>query len=241
MSKSSTKPKAQTKAQTKAPIKEDEALGWRRPGFPPAKEAPADKLPVLTSTAPNNPWSQYGASASSTPYQFFKFSKGEFLAGKDAVAVAIGTHMVVNMDSLEVGWIKWMDHVPSEQRLGRIAEGFKACKRDELGDTEEESWPLDDNGKSEDPWRFTNNIVMANASDGAVYTFTTSSRGGLNAIGLLCKGYGEKREQHADEWPIVELGVDSYLHSNRSYGRIKFPTFEIIGWAYKDAKTAAAF
>ncbi len=40
--------------------------------------------------------------------------------------------------------------------------------------------------------------------------------------------------QHPDEWPIVELGVGSYAHSNKAYGRIKFPTFEIVGWAPKD-------
>jgi hypothetical protein len=227
-----------TATKTQPRIQTKEAPGWRRPGYPPAKEPPA--VPAIAPTA-QNPWSEYGAAANdSARYEFLKFSKGEYLLGKDAIEVAIGTHMVVNMDSLEVGWIKWVDHVPSEQRLGRIAEGFKPCKREELGDTDEADWPLNDDGKREDCWRFTNQVTMANASDGELCTFTTSSRGGLNAIGLLAKGYGEVREQHVGEWPIIALDVGSYQHSNRAYGRIKYPIFDMVGWSPKDAKTATA-
>jgi hypothetical protein len=230
---------------TKAPAKETEAQvkqtsdspGWLRRGFP--KKADADNLPATTSAAPN-PWSAYGASASNTVYPFLKFNKGEFLAGRDAVEIAIGTRMAVDMDSLEIGWVKWLNLQKVDQLLGRIAEGFKACKRSELDDPDEESWPLDENGERKDPWQFTNQIAMATVDDGAVYTFTTSSRGGLNAIGLLCRTYGEVREQHPNEWPVVELGVGSYQHSNRAYGRVKYPIFNLVGWVPKDAKKAAA-
>jgi hypothetical protein len=244
--------KTATKAQAKAPNKvqtKEEAPGWRRPGYPSAKEAPADKLPIkealtdkLPAVAPAtpNPWSQYGASASNVTYEFLKFSKGEYLAGKDGFEIAIGTHMVVDMDSLEVGWIKWEDSRPVQRLLGRIADGFTAAKRDELGDTDKENWPLDDDDEPKDPWQFTNQVTMANTDGGAVYMFTTSSRGGLNAIGVLSKAYGELLEQHSNDWPIIELNVGSYQHSNRAYGRIKFPIFDIVGWAPKDATKVAA-
>ena len=33
---------------------------------------------------------------------------------------------------------------------------------------------------------------------------------------------------------VVALGVGSYAHRDRSIGRVKFPVFEIVGWAPKD-------
>jgi len=36
-----------------------------------------------------------------------------------------------------------------------------------------------------------------------------------------------------DEWPIVALGVGAYNHPNKAFGRIKFPTLEIVGWEDK--------
>jgi hypothetical protein len=67
----------------------------------------------------------------------------------------------------------------------------------------------------------------------SLFTFTTSSRGGLNAIGELCKAYGKAMRQRPDEFPIVALKVGSYQHSNKAYGRIKFPILEVVGWAAK--------
>jgi hypothetical protein len=213
------------------------APGWRRPGFPSAKKTSTDVV-----TTGSNPWSDYGASVVTTTFvgKLLKFSKGDYTAGKDDDEVAIGTHMVVNMLTLTTGWMKWVDNRPTEQRMGLLVEGFQPPQRSELGDLDEEAWPLDDKGKAQDPWRFTNNIVMADAESGEVYTFTTASRGGLNAIGLLCKGYGECQHLHPEEWPLIELNVGSYQHSNRAYGRIKYPILDMIGWSPKDAVKAAA-
>ena len=41
--------------------------------------------------------------------------------------------------------------------------------------------------------------------------------------------------QKPNEYPIIEIGVGSYKHPNPEFGRIKFPTFEIVGWAPKAA------
>jgi hypothetical protein len=30
--------------------------------------------------------------------------------------------------------------------------------------------------------------------------------------------------------PIIELGVGSYQHRNRSFGEIRFPIFKVAGW-----------
>jgi hypothetical protein len=198
-----------------------------------------DPPPTSTavSTAGSNPWLEYGAAvgASDIVGDLLKFSKGDFLAGQDNREIAPGTRLIANMDSLEVGWIRWEDNRPADRQMGRCAEGFKPPKRNELGDNDKSLWALDDSGSPRDPWQFSNHLVLADPEDdGQIYTFATSSKGGLTAIGALCSTYGQAMRQHPDEWPIVELDVGSYAHSNKSYGRIKFPIFEVVGWAPKD-------
>lgn len=40
--------------------------------------------------------------------------------------------------------------------------------------------------------------------------------------------------------PIISLGVGSYQHSNRNFGEIRFPKFEIVGWTKLPKKVAEA-
>jgi hypothetical protein len=75
-------------------------------------------------------------------------------------------------------------------------------------------------------------------ADGELYTFTTGSKGGRDAVGDLCKAFGGVMAQHPDEYPVVAIGVRSYEHPNRSYGRIKTPEFKIVGWLGKDTFAA---
>jgi hypothetical protein len=63
-----------------------------------------------------------------------------------------------------------------------------------------------------------------------VYTFTTSSRGGVSAVAKLVGEFGRGVRMHPGQLPIVEIGSGSYQHKDRSLGRIKFPTFKIVGW-----------
>ncbi len=138
--------------------------------------------------------------------ELLKFAKGDYLAGQDSREIPIGTRLIANMDTLETGWVRWMDGRPSEHRMGLVAEHFTPAWRKDL-----------------DP------------SDGKIYTFSTSSVGGRNALRDLCTDYAHGRRQHPNEHPVIELGVDSYQHSNKQLGRIKTPTFVIVGWYPKDS------
>lgn len=168
--------------------------------------------------------------------KLLKFSKGDFLMGEDNDEVEEGTELVANMDELMVGWIRWADSKPTDQIMGKVSEGYQPPRRNELGDDDKAKWEIDEQGRERDPWQFSNYLILKTPGvDGedALFTFTTSSRGGLNAIGELCKAYGKAMRQKPDEFPIISLGVDSYQHSNKAYGRIKFPVFKVIGWAPK--------
>jgi hypothetical protein len=189
-----------------------------------------------------NPFEAYGLAASTRRIvgKLLKFSKGDFLAGQDADEVKIGTRVVPIMASLQSGYIKWLDNTAVEHVMGPIAEGYVPPRRDTLGDTDESQWETDDRGEARDPWQLTNQIGMVSVDDPKdVFTFATSSRGGMGAIGELCKTYGRHMREAPDQYPVVELGVGSYQHRDKSFGRIKFPTFAIVDWVDAKAYVAA--
>jgi len=211
--------------------------------------------PANPTTMEKDIFEEYGDQISSRNIvgQLLKFSKGDYMSGQDNVEIPIGSKMIANMDELLLGWIRWEDSKPAEQHMGRLIDGFKAPARNELGfgyelGEEEPSdmsdWEIDETTKEpRDPWQFTYYLVMKDptkldaADDGdseGTYTFTTSSSGGKQAIGDLCKVYGRKRrEGYKEHYPVVALKVGSYNHSNKKFGRIKFPVFPVVGWFAK--------
>lgn len=192
---------------------------------------------------------QYGEEISSRNIvgQLLKFSKGDWMYGQEGADFQVGKKMIANMDQLMLGWIRWEEQKPADQRMGLLVEGFRAPDRDTLGygyepgvtepDTSE--WELDEQTKQpRDPWQFTYYLVMKDPDikeDGeGVFTFTSSSSGGKTAIGDLCKVYGRKRrEGYKEHYPVVALKVGKYKHSNPQFGWIKVPVLPVIGWAAK--------
>lgn len=185
-----------------------------------------------------NFFNEYGeqASAKSIVGTLLKFSKGDYLFGSNDEDMPVGTKMIADMDQLKVGWMRWENSKPTDTKMGAVTAGFQPVKRNTLGDDDESLWERDNTGKAKDPWAFTNNIVLQQVDvegDAGQFTFTTTSRGGINAIGDLCKIYGKNMRARPNEWPVITLGVDSYVHAD--YGRVKVPEFEVVGWTAKDA------
>jgi hypothetical protein len=187
------------------------------------------------ATTEPNLFEAYGnaATANAIEGMLLKFNKGDFIAGKEGEEVPIGTKLVAIMDTLSVGWKQWEDNVPGESRMGLVADGFQPPRRSDLGDTDKSKWETDDEDKKKDPWQFSNQLVMRDQEDGQVYTFVTASRGGLDAVGELCKVYGKAIRQKPDQYPVVELDCGSYQHRDRSIGRVKFPVFKVVAWVNK--------
>lgn len=195
----------------------------------------AERSSTAVGAVGANPFQSYGDQVSqrSIVGKLLKFSKGDYLLGEDDEEVEEGTKLVANMDELMVGWIRWEESKPTDQIMGRVAEGYQAPRRNELGDDDKSRWEVDDQGRERDPWQFSNYLILKAEEGDELFTFATSSRGGLNAIGELCKTYGKAMRQRPEEYPVVSLKVGSYQHSNKAYGRIKFPIFEVVGWAAK--------
>lgn len=163
-----------------------------------------------------------------------KFSKGEWLAGQDGREIDEGTELVANMDEFMIGWVRWEGGKPTDMRMGRIVEGFIPPPRRELGDTDESEWEIDETSKeARDPWQQTNYLIMKEMDGDQLYTFATSSKGGIGAVAKMAGAYGKAMRQRPDDFPVLALNVDSYRHPNKAYGKIFTPKLDIVGWTKK--------
>ena len=190
----------------------------------------------LSAPPARNAFEQYSEDASQNRIvgDLLKFSKGEYLAGQDGDEIAEGTELVANMDELMVGWVRWEGGKPTDMRMGRVVEGFIAPPRRELGDTDPADWERDEqNNQPRDPWQMTNYLILKEPDGDQLYTFATSSKGGLGAIAKLAGTYGKHLRAKPDEYPVIGLGVDSYRHPNKAYGKIFTPKFDVVGWTGK--------
>lgn len=176
--------------------------------------------------------------------ELLKFSKGDWMYGQHNEELKLGTALIANMDQLLTGWIKWQDNKPAETIMGLVVEGFKPPKRDTLGDgytpgckaddVDTSEWEVDaGTGQPRDPWQRTWYLLMRQLDDkgqplqgdDGLFTFTTSSKGGTDAIMELCAKYGKWMRAYPGKYPVIKLGTDKYNHPNRQLGVIKTPEF----------------
>jgi hypothetical protein len=168
-----------------------------------------------------------------------KFTKGDWLIGRDGDECS-EKELIAVVPGLLHGWIRWEDNRPVEQNMGLLIENFVPPDRSTLGHLDKATWEIDASGKPRDPWQPGLYLPMVSVDTKNVFTFTTSTDGGRRrAVAPLCGEYGHHIRQHPDELPVVNLEQDSYLHSDRSIGRVKYPLFPIIRWVKAEPYIAA--
>lgn len=195
-----------------------------------AKELATHNQSTAVAPASDRNWAEeYGNEAfqSNIVGDLLKFNKGEWLVGQDETEMPLGTELIAAMHLLQSGWIRWEDGKPVEILMGFRAEGFRPAVRESLGYTDKSQWG-ELNGKIIDPWRRTDTLLLADPSDGRVFTFSPSSDGGLQAIKALTKEYGSHIRETSNEIPIVKLGSTWYKHPE--YGKTYKPVLELVGW-----------
>lgn len=204
-----------------------------------------ENLPQKSETAPparagdRDVFAAYGESVAGSGFivgELLKFSKGDWLAGQENREIPDGTKLIAVMDTLVVGWQRWENQRPVAYRMGLLIEEFIPPPREELGDNDPAMWECDDAGEPRDPWQLANYLQLVDPKNPeAVFTFTASSKGGLGAVAKLCREYARARdkEHREEQHPVVMLGTGSYAHRDRSFGRIKFPQFNIVSWVRK--------
>lgn len=184
-----------------------------------------------------DPYAAYGQEAANAG-AYLKFSKGEWQLGQNADEVALGRRLAGNMDELSIGWIRWEEGKPAERRMGLLVQGYKPEPRAALGYTDQADWELDEEGRPKDPWSFTNELPLADPSDGEQMTFSASSKGGIGCIGNLCKAYARASQRAQGLIPVLELQRDSYMHP--VYKKTYVPVLNIVDWIENGSVPAPA-
>jgi len=201
-----------------------------------AKQNTGQELQAHTLKA--SAFAAYGNATSQNAItgKLLKFAKGFWVTGKEETPFPASQKLTAIMDEALVGWIKWVDQRPEQQLTGRIAENYRPQKRDELGDLEEDLWDVDDRGAPKDPWQLTNILVLRKTgTDGKdnddLFTFSTSTKGGVSAFGALCTIYAKEMREHGEDlYPVIQLETSSYKHPNKHYGTIQTPVFKVVDW-----------
>ena len=174
-----------------------------------------------------DPYAAYGQQASSNKI-YVTFKAGEYLYGADQDEVPEGTRFIANMAGLRIGRKHWPGKKVIDEPLGLLAEGFRPPPRHELGDQDRNQWDLDERKEPRDPWQSTNELTLRGLETGTELVFSTSGKGGIGAIGELCKAYGRLYRQKPGMAPVIELGSDSYNH--KDWGKTYFPVLKLVDW-----------
>jgi hypothetical protein len=200
-----------------------------------------DEGKVPATPGNKNPFESFADRADTQTWlgPLLKFVKGDYLVGRDGDE-CLETEMVALMPGLLHGYIRWEDSFPVEHVMGLLMEGFVPPARETLSHRDKATWPVDNNGEPRDPWQETNYLPVISVNAESVYTFVTATDGGRRrAIVPLCREYGQRIRQYPDELPVIGLEQDSYMHPNRTIGRVKHPLFPIHRWVKADPYLAA--
>lgn len=186
----------------------------------------------MTSTAvavaeTYDPYAAYGHQASAVR-PFITFKNGEYLFGADKEVIPLNTRLIADMAGLRIGWKRWGGKAVTEERLGLLSEGFKMPARHQLGDQEQSLWEKDEKLQPRDPWQLTNELTLMGLETGDEFIFATSGKGGIGAVGELCKAYGKFYRQKPGMAPVIELDRDHYQH--KVYGKTYFPVLKLVDW-----------
>lgn len=122
-------------------------------------------------------------------------------------------------------WQRWCGKKPVEARVRVPGQPFPT--RADLGHTDETQWARRPDGSAADPWQFTKVLYLVDTRSGEVFSFTTTSGGGLSAIADLIDQVAFMRGIRPGAFPVVELG---YADMETQYGRKSKPVFHIVGW-----------
>jgi hypothetical protein len=152
-----------------------------------------------------------------------RFKKGQYLIGEDEVP--IGREYVAFPLEWARGWVKWHDGQITDERLGKVGDGFRLLDRDELGDLDKTKWEEPDS----DPWQQQNMLPLEDAETGEFVVFVSGSFGGKIAIEKLCnrvaRDLGAGRNLGL---PTIKLGVTEF--KTKQYGNVPRPEFIILSW-----------
>ena len=179
-----------------------------------------------------NPWAEAARGVESGSYLKFNGNDGRWSFGQDDEDLPVGSRAIADMETLAFGWTCWVESNVEEEIFVTVASGQKPPAEHELTD----HGPYDD----DDGWRESASLSLILESygdddqDEAVGTqllWKSSTGGQVRQIRKMTGAYGRVFSQHPGEFPVIELGAESYAPKNKKHGKLKWsPVLKIVGW-----------
>jgi hypothetical protein len=163
--------------------------------------------------------------------------KGQYATSPADTIIPIGTRAVAAMNHLQIGWVRWEDGVPSDPRMGLLAERFSPPRRNELGDTDKSQWSLKPAGTVKDPWAFTNHLPLILEGSKEVFTFVVGTVTGVTAVSNLIDAYSDT--MRAGQLPVIVLASGRFRHRDPAIGWVPVPFLPIASYVDEGPYLAA--
>jgi hypothetical protein len=164
-----------------------------------------------------------------------KFADGKFIRASDKTPFDTdNADYIAHVDQLQVGYIQYQLGGAPLRAMGPIFDGFVVPARETLGDLDQGQWSVGLDGQPADPWQQTCYLPLENRVTAEVFTFTTSSKTGLRAIGNLAQHYKRMLRSTPDELPVVKLKSGGFKHRDERIGFVPTPVFAIMGKTSRD-------
>lgn len=152
-------------------------------------------LPVITSDG----WDELEGGNSFIRGMRIRFSQGDFFCANGA---SVSSEERFGVVGVKKGWQRWCDG-RAETRI--TLPGQIHPSRDEIGDTNEALWPLNKDGRKEDPWCDVRAVHMVSAANLQEYTFVTQTYGGRKSVAELGEKIRRMRMRYPNARPIIVL------------------------------------
>ncbi|HZZ23598.1 MAG TPA: hypothetical protein VFE60_13950 [Roseiarcus sp.] len=151
------------------------------------------------------------------------FADWKWTTGREHTPVPEG--ILLAALSTAAGWVRWAAGKPVEYVMRE--PGGQLADRDTLGHTDQAHWEVGPSGDKQDPWRSSRFVYLVDPQSAEVYTFTTSSIGGIGAVSDLAEKIGRRRAVHPGATPLVQLAA---AEMPTRFGRKSRPVFKVVDW-----------
>jgi hypothetical protein len=160
---------------------------------------------------------------------------GEFRTKDTDEKIERAVEFVCLANETFVGWQKFNGPgEPPDRIMGLLYGGFNLPAKDTLPDRDEALWLPGLSGTPEDPWKYTMCAVLRKVENNELYTFSTDSRSGCQAVTALLRHFNQMEKRGESAFPVVRL--EAILKDRvKVPGTYHVPMFVIVGRSPKES------
>ena len=160
----------------------------------------------------------------------FNGKEGRHVTKDDSADMPQGPYAAL-CDQTGAGWVRFNGPgQPPDRHVGLLYDDDYMMKcREELPDQDPANWEPGLDGKPRDPWIKQLFLILQHVESGELFTWIASNATSLRAVGNLLRHYNRVRKTDADYYPLVNLKVGGFQHSDQRIGWVPTPVFQIVG------------